>query len=146
MTQKRFECYDLIFLDGFIKDTLTNENIVEPIELIDLMNELCDENTHLEKHLDMVREHRDELIVKNKELRFHLEECRNNKLFSRRELEKENNELKKFIGSDKAIKDILPLLHKELREIIEEECETYRKEKNTVAIKVLQDFAESLGI
>lgn len=38
MTEKRFECYDLIF-DGFIKDTLTNENIVEPIKLIHLLNE-----------------------------------------------------------------------------------------------------------
>ena len=38
MTEKRFECYDFIF-DGFIKDTLTNENIVEPIKLIHLLNE-----------------------------------------------------------------------------------------------------------
>lgn len=38
MTEKRFECYDLIF-DGFIKDTFTNENIVEPIKLIHLLNE-----------------------------------------------------------------------------------------------------------
>ena len=38
MTGKRFECYDLI-LDGFIKDTFTNENIVEPIKLIHLLNE-----------------------------------------------------------------------------------------------------------
>ncbi len=49
MAEKRFECYDLIFLDGFIKDTLTNENIVEPIKLIHLLNELHDEKTELQK-------------------------------------------------------------------------------------------------
>lgn len=120
MTQKRFECYDLIFLDGFIKDTLTNENIDNPIELIDLLNELNDENNHLEKHLDMVREHRDELIVKNKELKFHLEECRNNKLFSRRELEKENKELKQLIKKvmDERVVDY-PLLCK-IKEMVKE--------------------------
>ena len=120
MTEKRFECYDLIFLDGFIKDTLTNENIDNPIELIDLLNELNDENNHLEKHLDMVREHRDELIVKNKELKFHLEECRNNKLFSRRELEKENKELKQLIKKvmDERVVDY-PLLCK-IKEMVKE--------------------------
>lgn len=48
MTEKRFECYDLIF-DGFIKDTLTNENIVEPIKLIHLLNELFEEREYFER-------------------------------------------------------------------------------------------------
>lgn len=49
MTGKRFECYDLIFLDGFIKDTLTKENIVGPIKLIHLLNELHEENQQLKE-------------------------------------------------------------------------------------------------
>ena len=48
MTEKRFECYDLIF-DGFIKDTFTNENIVEPIKLIHLLNELFEEREYFER-------------------------------------------------------------------------------------------------
>ena len=48
MTEKRFEAYDLIF-DGFIKDTLTNENIVEPIKLIHLLNELFEEREYFER-------------------------------------------------------------------------------------------------
>lgn len=54
MTEKRFECYDLIF-DGFIKDTLTNENIVEPIKLIYLLNELNDESEQLKEQLKLIR-------------------------------------------------------------------------------------------
>ena len=50
MTEKRFECYDLIF-DGFIKDTLTNENIVEPIKLIHLLNELSTSCRQLEREV-----------------------------------------------------------------------------------------------
>lgn len=54
MTEKRFECYDLIF-DGFIKDTLTNENIVEPIKLIHLLNEQDKKIKELEKENDTLR-------------------------------------------------------------------------------------------
>lgn len=56
MTTNRFECYDLIFLDGFIKDTFTNEKIVEPIRLIYLLNELADENKELRILVDSLKQ------------------------------------------------------------------------------------------
>ena len=54
MTGKRFECYDLIF-DGFIKDTLTNENIVEPIKLIHLLNEQDEKIKELQKENEQLK-------------------------------------------------------------------------------------------
>lgn len=75
MTEKRFymdksgdlydkKNHDLLMLDfGYSYDGVSCKKI------IDLLNELSEENQHLLKHLDMVREQRDELIVKNKELK-----------------------------------------------------------------------------
>ena len=68
MTENRFECYDLIFLDGFIKDTLTNENIVEPIKLIFLLNELNDENQQLKGALNELKEIGDYQAMRIQEL------------------------------------------------------------------------------
>ena len=61
-----------------------------------------------------------ELNNENKELKLQLGECRHNKLFSRRELEKENNELKQLLKKviDERVIDY-PLLCK-LKEMVEE--------------------------
>jgi len=64
----RFECYDLIFLDGFIKDTLTNENIVEPIKLIYLLNELSEDNQQYKILVKSLKEENHKLKLRLKDL------------------------------------------------------------------------------
>ena len=51
---------------GIIHHPMTSENMANV--MCDLLNELNDENEHLEEHLDMVRKQRDSFKNKNKEL------------------------------------------------------------------------------
>ena len=67
MTAKRFT---INTLDGSI-DLRDNNEVMTYKEVVDLLNELHEEN---------------------QSLKFQLDECQNHKLYSRRELEKENEE------------------------------------------------------
>ena len=75
MTAKRFT---INTLDGSI-DLRDNNEVMTYKEVVDLLNELHEEN---------------------QSLKFQLDECQNHKLYSRRELEKENEELKKQLHSE----------------------------------------------
>ena len=98
MTEKRFEAYDLIF-DGFIKDTLTNENIVEPIKLIHLLNEQqATINQLKEENMDLRANHTQMIIIMKDVVRDlkrmdtyryaeHLEKIANLHFLSEKELE-----------------------------------------------------------
>ena len=98
MTEKRFECYDLIF-DGFIKDTFTNENIVEPIKLIHLLNEQqATINQLKEENMDLRANHTQMIIIMKDVVRDlkrmdtyryaeHLEKIANLHFLSEKELE-----------------------------------------------------------
>ena len=98
MTEKRFECYDLIF-DGFIKDTFTNENIVEPIKLIHLLNEQQSTIQSLkEENMDLRANHTQMIIIMKDVVRDlkrmdtyryaeHLEKIANLHFLSEKELE-----------------------------------------------------------
>lgn len=66
MTAKRFVLIDI----GFVYD---NDELIGMKKIVELLNELHEEN---------------------QSLKFQLDECRNNKLFSRRQLEKEKEQLK----------------------------------------------------
>ena len=79
-------------------------------EVVDLLNSLYEENEQLEEAREYYQENfltikteRNQFKRENELLKFQLDECRNNKLFSRRELEKENEELKKQLNSFKPI-------------------------------------------
>jgi cell shape-determining protein MreC len=88
MTEKRFvdDGFEAIDEQSFT-DTETDKTYYVDYfdEIIDLCNELNDENQRLKKEL---------------------EECKNNKLFSRRELERENKELKYHLNrTEKELKE-----------------------------------------
>ena len=97
MTAKRFKfiCDDekCFFKDG--------NKALYCYEVVDLLNSLSDENEQLEEAREYYQENfltmkteRNQFKRENELLKFQLDECRNNKLFSRRELEKENEQLK----------------------------------------------------
>ena len=46
-TEKRFEDFDLLFLDGFIRDNLTNDVLDSETMVVNLLNNLSDENKRL---------------------------------------------------------------------------------------------------
>lgn len=52
MTDKRFENIDLIFLDGYIRDNVTNEDISEENKVVKKLNDLHEEIKLLEKDID----------------------------------------------------------------------------------------------
>ena len=100
MTAKRFKfiCDDekCFFKDG--------NKALYCYEVVDLLNSLSDENEQLEEAREYYQENfltmkteRNQFKRENELLKFQLDECRNNKLFSRRELEKENEQLKEDI-------------------------------------------------
>ena len=72
-----------IIENGKIKDTSTNMTFDSFVEILTVLNGQSRRIT--------------ELASDNKRLKFQLNDCLNKKLFSRRELEKENEQLKSFI-------------------------------------------------
>lgn len=74
MTEKRFKIIIGEFEEENIMDAVKKIEITEISDMCTQMNALHEEN---------------------QSLKFQLDECRNNKLFSRRQLEKENEQLKK---------------------------------------------------
>ena len=62
MTEKRFEDFGLLFLDGFIRDNLTNEVIDSETLTVKLLNDLSEENIHLKKENVYLNKKNDNLV------------------------------------------------------------------------------------
>lgn len=88
------------------------------------IGEYIDEN-HTDKPLrnDEVVELLNELHKENQSLKFQLDECQNHKLYSRRELEKENEQLKKDV---EYWKQVASQYNNELN--VFEHCKKYKTE------------------
>lgn len=76
------------------------------VELLKQQGRLEKENEQLEEAREYYQENfltmkteRNQFKRENELLKFQLDECRNNKLFSRRELEKENEQLQKSLSA-----------------------------------------------
>lgn len=89
-------------LQGFQIATLLNADVKG---IVDLLNELAEGNEQLQKTINAQKKGLDEYIdniialsKENEQLRFQLDECSNNKLFSRRELERENEQLRQQLA------------------------------------------------
>ena len=61
-TEKRFEDVGLLFLDGFIRDNLTNEVIDSETLTVKLLNDLSEENIHLKKENAYLNKKNDNLV------------------------------------------------------------------------------------
>ena len=91
MTEKRFTGHDVFNGVNEYFQFYNNNKRISNEKILDLLNNLHEEN---------------------QSLKFQLKECSENKLFSRRELERENNELKQF--------------QKKVFQVIDEEMEQYK--------------------
>ena len=109
MTAKRFTTKNIICSDYCMWDN--NDKPYGNNEVVKLLNELHEEN---------------------QSLKFQLDKCRNDKLFSRRQLEKENEQLKHEL---KTIKNILF----DLKEI-----ESYWD--SSILQNVIDNIAETVGV
>ena len=58
-----------IINDGIVTDKIDLSMYMDNEDCCEKLNELHEENNHLEEHLNIVRSHRDILISKNKELK-----------------------------------------------------------------------------
>ena len=101
MTEKQFKLfvgnnYGIQSADGeVIIDSIISVGDAEV--LCDLLNDLLGENEQIKYALNQRTTQCDKYYEENEQLKFELKECREHKLFSRRELEKENEQLKKQI-------------------------------------------------
>ena len=101
MTEKQFKLfvgnnYGIQSADGeVIIDSIISVGDAEV--LCDLLNDLLGENEQIKYALNQRTTQCDKYYEENEQLKFELKECREHKLFSRRELEKENEQLKKEI-------------------------------------------------
>lgn len=83
MTGKRFE-----YKNHKVFDNLTGEEHSSNMVSVNVLNQLARVNREGVKKVQ-------KLAKENEQLKFQLDECRNHKLFSRRQLEEENERLKK---------------------------------------------------
>ena len=73
-------------------------------DFVDLLNELHEEKEQLQSRINdydvalkTLQDLTERKLKENEQLKFQLDECRSHKLFSRRELERENKELRKRV-------------------------------------------------
>lgn len=123
MTAKRFEC------DKGSRIIIDNETKLHYIMTLDwecnlvtkLLNQFSDENEQLKSDCDYRWKKycntRKEMLHEIEQLKFQLKECSEHKLFSRRELERENDELKQFKNR---VINVIDEHIKEVKEIFED--------------------------
>ena len=92
---------------GTLIDVQTRDmfDIVE--EVCPLLNILAEENEQLKTKNNAYIQDIEVFKEENQSLKFQLDECQNHKLFSRRELEKENEQLKKDLIDHSALISML---------------------------------------
>ena len=102
MTEKRFITndpygYSRIFYDG---SRLDNKKVCKKLNTLTKENEeLKEAREYYQENFLTMKTERNQFKRENELLKFQLDECRNNKLFSRRELEKENEQLQKSLSA-----------------------------------------------
>ena len=123
-----------IIENGEIKDTTTNMTFDSFVEIITVLNGQSRRIT--------------ELASDNKRLKFQLNDCLNKKLFSRRELEKENEQLKEQLSEAKTDEKQLGISFMGYKmKLIEVLQKKYDKVKGkTLYADVYTEIAEEMGV